>query len=128
MSSLIEQAAKRLEELRRAGVDVDDAPLVTEAPTIKRAPTPEAMVRALETRTAHYQVLRDRLIDGVLNTIPNAHLTGHPEQRLPSHASFVFDNIYTGSLVELLDGKGIAGSAACLERSRDDTPSLNMRT
>lgn len=53
MSSLIEQAAKRLEELRRAGVDVDDAPLVTEAPTIKRAPTPEAMVRALETRTAH---------------------------------------------------------------------------
>ena len=53
MSSLIEQAAKRLEELRRAGVDVDDAPLVAEAPTIKRTPTPEAMVRALETRTAH---------------------------------------------------------------------------
>ena len=77
----------------------------------------------LETRTAHYQVLRDRLIDGVLNTIPNAHLTGHPDQRLPSHASFVFDNIYTGSLVELLDGKGIAGSAASACKTGSAAPS-----
>lgn len=66
----------------------------------------------VETRTAQYQVLRDRLIDGVLNTIPNAHLTGHPEQRLPSHASFVFDDIQGGTLVDLLDAKGIAASAA----------------
>ena len=53
MSNLIEQAAKRLEELRRAGVDVDDA--VPGRPR-EQAPggapsTPEAMVLALEART-----------------------------------------------------------------------------
>jgi protein-tyrosine kinase len=50
MSSLIEQAAKRLEELRRAGVDVGDE--VTTASRPERspatAPTPEAIVQAVE--------------------------------------------------------------------------------
>lgn len=77
----------------------------------------------LESRTAHYQTLRDHLIDGVLNRIPNAHLTGHPEQRLPSHASFVFDDIHTGSLVELLDAKGIAASAASACKTGSAAPS-----
>lgn len=46
--SLIEQAAKRLEELRRAGATQgDDAP--AEAPR-EPLPTPEALVRALEAR------------------------------------------------------------------------------
>ena len=47
MSSLIEQAAKRLEELRRAGVDAPAAPVAAsnEAPS-----TPEAMILALEAR------------------------------------------------------------------------------
>jgi len=52
--SLIEQAAKRLEELRRAGVETQQAP---EAPAgrldhavgIERVPTPEAAVRGLAT-------------------------------------------------------------------------------
>lgn len=49
--SVIDQAAKRLEELRRAGVsdlDTEDRP---EAPDA--IPTPEAMVRALESRGLH---------------------------------------------------------------------------
>lgn len=54
MSNLIEQAAKRLEELRRAGVDVDQAvPPRAHEPAPGGAPsTPEAMVLALEARTA----------------------------------------------------------------------------
>lgn len=66
----------------------------------------------LETRTAHYQTLRDRLIEGVLNSIPNAHLTGHAQNRLPSHASFVFEDINNRALLDLLSAKGIAASAA----------------
>lgn len=66
----------------------------------------------LETRTAHYLTLRDRLINGVLNNIPNAHLTGHPQNRLPSHASFVFEDINNRALLDLLSAKGIAASAA----------------
>jgi protein-tyrosine kinase len=56
--SLIEQAAKRLEELRRAGAEIEDAsgavapsPL-DPAPGIESSPTPEAAMRALGGRAA----------------------------------------------------------------------------
>jgi exopolysaccharide/PEP-CTERM locus tyrosine autokinase len=48
MSSLIEQAAKRLEELQRAGIDPPAA-----AASAPAASTPEAMVLALEGRAHH---------------------------------------------------------------------------
>jgi exopolysaccharide/PEP-CTERM locus tyrosine autokinase len=53
-SSLIEQAAKRLEELRRAGVDVDEASPGRFGDRGAATPpsTPEAMVLALEARMA----------------------------------------------------------------------------
>ena len=53
--SLIEQAAKRLEELRRADADVTQAPGVGASGEVAQSaatPTPEAVVRALEARTA----------------------------------------------------------------------------
>ena len=50
-----------------------------------------------EARTAHLQARRDQLIDGVLSHIPDAQLTGHPQRRLPSHASFVIDGIESES-------------------------------
>jgi len=74
-------------------------------------------------RTTHYRKLRDRLISGILNTLPNALLTGHAENRLPSHASFVFEDIRSGSLVELLDAKGIAASAASACKTGSTEPS-----
>src|SRR4051812_4568051 len=50
MSSLIEQAAKRLEELRRAGVgSPDDQPAAASAPP-QPAPSVESAIRALEGR------------------------------------------------------------------------------
>jgi receptor protein-tyrosine kinase len=52
--SLIEQAAKRLEELRRAGAETGDAassPMV-DTPVALRLPTPEAMMRAVEAAGA----------------------------------------------------------------------------
>lgn len=45
---------------------------------------------ARETERARLVGLRDRLITGVLETIPGAQLTGHPTQRLPNNASFIF--------------------------------------
>src|SRR5258707_6574509 len=45
-----------------------------------------------ETRTVHYRRLRDRLIEGILSSIPGAYLTGAAgDGRLANHASFVFD-------------------------------------
>jgi protein-tyrosine kinase len=51
--SLIEQAAKRLEELRAAGAELPDAAAGGSADPVRRdnTPTPEAIVRALDART-----------------------------------------------------------------------------
>jgi protein-tyrosine kinase len=51
--SLIEQAAKRLEELRRAGADLQEKPSSSEEMenAAGELPTPEAVVRALEARS-----------------------------------------------------------------------------
>lgn len=83
----------------------------------------EIAYQELETRTAHYQQLRDHLIDGVLRTITGAALTGHPEQRLPNHASFVFEKISGHLLVAALDSQGIAASGASACKAGNHAPS-----
>src|SRR5687768_2960295 len=52
----------------------------------------ELAFEEFDERVAHYQSMRDQLIDGVLSRVSGTHLTGHPTQRLPSHASFVIDD------------------------------------
>jgi len=61
------------------------------------------------------RALRDRLIHGILAALPDAELTGHPERRLPNHASFRFPHIEGEPLLLNLDMRGIYGSsgAAC---------------
>ncbi|HEV3097305.1 MAG TPA: cysteine desulfurase family protein [Candidatus Dormibacteraeota bacterium] len=75
--------------------------------------------RDLEANTAHLVRLRDRLIAGVLDRIPRAELTGHPRQRLPHHASFLFEGVEGESLLLQLDMEGIAASSgsACTSGS-----------
>jgi len=75
--------------------------------------------RDLTTNTAHLTTLRDRLIAGVLDRIPGAALTGHPQQRLPHHASFLFAGVEGESLLLQLDMDGIAASSgsACTSGS-----------
>jgi cysteine desulfurase len=69
--------------------------------------------------SAQLQQLRDRLIAGVLDRIPGSQLTGHPAQRLPHHASFLFDGVEGESLLLQLDMQGIAASSgsACTSGS-----------
>jgi cysteine desulfurase len=72
--------------------------------------------RRLE-KQGELRALRDRLIAGVLERIPDSRLTGHPEHRLSHHASFAFRGIEGESIVQALDMEGIAASsgAACAE-------------
>ncbi len=77
----------------------------------------------LEARTAHYAALRTRLIGEVLRAIPGAVLTGHPIQRLPSHASFVFTSSLHENLLAYLDERGIAASAASACKAGSAKPS-----
>jgi cysteine desulfurase len=76
-------------------------------------------LRDMKKNTAHLTALRDRLIDGVLERIPRAELTGHPTKRLPHHASFLFEGIEGESLLLQLDMEGIAASSgsACTSGS-----------
>ncbi|MBZ0298725.1 MAG: cysteine desulfurase, partial [Anaerolineae bacterium] len=64
-----------------------------------------------EKHNAHYQAMRDRLIEGVLADVPSARLTGHPDQRLPAHASFLIEGIDSNTLLMHLDMNGIAASS-----------------
>ena len=61
---------------------------------------------------------RDRLIKGI-TSLPDTYLTGHPTQRLPGNASFVFKGIEGESLLFLLSAAGICGStgSACSSAS-----------
>jgi len=80
----------------------------------------EALRLAEEMREAEnvrLQCLRDQLIEGILEAIPDVRLTGHPAERLAHHASFAFRGVEGASVVVGLDLEGIAASsgAACAE-------------
>jgi cysteine desulfurase len=83
----------------------------------------ELAYEELDVRSAHYQTLRDKLVDGIQSRIPGTHLTGHPEQRLPSHASFVFDGIDGNALIMHLDLKGVSASSASACKTGNPEPS-----
>jgi len=76
-----------------------------------------------ETRTAHVKPLRNRIVGAVLETIPDSRLTGHPESRLPNHASFVFKDVDGNLLLQLLDAAGFACSSGSACKTGNPEPS-----
>jgi cysteine desulfurase len=76
-----------------------------------------------EQRSAQVQPLRDRIIGRVLEEIPDAQLTGHPELRLPNHASFVFKGVDGNALLMALDVAGFACSSGSACKTGDPEPS-----
>ena len=65
--------------------------------------------------------MRDRLIDGVLSTIPKSRLNGGREPRLCMSANFSFEGIEGEGMLLLLDMEGICASSgsACTSGSLD---------
>ena len=63
--------------------------------------------------------LRDKLIAGVLERIPDSQLSGHPIQRLANNASFLFKYVEGESILLNLDLLGVAASSgsACTSGS-----------
>src|SRR5439155_21338028 len=55
--------------------------------------------------------LRNRLINGVVGRVPEVRLSGHPVERLPGTASFLFRHVESESIVLGLDLKGVGVSA-----------------
>ena len=76
-----------------------------------------------ESRTAHVKPLRDHMIGNILETIPDSRLTGHPENRLPNHASFVFKDVDGNLLLQMLDSAGFACSSGSACKTGNPEPS-----
>ncbi|MGQ9922017.1 MAG: cysteine desulfurase family protein [Desulfobacca sp.] len=80
----------------------------------------------LPQRAVYLQKLRDRLITGVLAAVPEVVFTGHPEQRLPGHASFCFEGIEGEALLFMLSRQGIYANtgSACASKALKTSPVL----
>ncbi|MFC2044851.1 cysteine desulfurase family protein [Chloroflexota bacterium] len=70
-------------------------------------------------RITQLTTLRDRLLKELPDRIEHTFITGHPENRLPGHASFCVEFIEGEALLMLLNNKGIAVSSgsACTSRA-----------
>src|ERR1700694_1485972 len=79
----------------------------------------EIAARDFDRDTARLRVVRDRLTDNLLQSVDGARLTGHPTERLPHHASFVFGDVEGDSLLMRLDREGVYASSgsACTSGS-----------
>jgi cysteine desulfurase len=67
--------------------------------------------------------LRDQLITGILTSIQDSYLTGHPTNRLPNHASFVLEGIESNELIMAMDMEGFAVSAGSACKVGNPQPS-----
>lgn len=81
--------------------------------------------RDMNKRMEHVKGLRDRLIEGI-KSMPNVYVTGHPENRLPGHASFCVEYIEGEGMLLLLASKGIyaASGSACTSKALKASPVL----
>jgi cysteine desulfurase len=92
------------ERRRRAGTE-NVAGIVGMAEALRLAEAQREQV------TAHCTALRDKLIRGILETIPDSMLNGHPTQRLANNVNVAFGGIEGESVLLLLDQEGIAASS-----------------
>lgn len=75
----------------------------------------------IDETTARVTAMRDRLIDGILSTVPYTRLNGSREHRLPGNVNVSVEYIEGESLILLLDLNGICASSgsACTTGSLD---------
>jgi len=77
----------------------------------------------MKTEAARLANLRDKLIKGTLDSIPESYLNGHPTERLPNNANVRFSYIEGESLILSLDMKGVACSSGSACTSKTLEPS-----
>ena len=83
----------------------------------------ELAMAELAARTAHLAARRDQLVEGILSTVSGAVVSGHPTERLSSHASFVFDGVDGNLLLMHLDARGVLASSGSACKTGNPEPS-----
>lgn len=86
----------------------------------------EASMRDVGVRAAALAASRDALVERVLAEVPGAALTGHPDERLPGHASFTVAGSSGESLLVALDvaGYAVSSGSACAAGRDEPSPTL----
>jgi len=108
------------ERNRRAGTE--NVPLVVGMAAALRLARSER-----ESRVRHVLRLRDRLLQEVPRRVPGALVTGHPVDRLPHIASFVFPGVESEGVLMALDLEGICASSGSACTSGSLEPSHVLR-
>ena len=73
------------------------------------------------------RALRERLIKGLLEAIPDCRLTGSPRERLPNHVSLVLRGVKADAMLLDLDLAGVAASSGSACAALTQTPSHVLR-
>lgn len=102
---LYQQQGGAQEARRRAGTE-NVAGIVGLATALKLAEAKR------EREVSRLTALRDRLIAGLLEAVPDSTLNGHPTLRLPGNTNFCIAGIEAETLLLRLDLLGIAASSA----------------
>ncbi|MBN2204370.1 MAG: cysteine desulfurase [Thermoleophilia bacterium] len=96
------------------------------AAIVGMAAAADIMVAEMPAEVARIKAIRDRLVERVLAEIPDSHLNGHPEQRLPNNAHFRFDGVEGEAMVLSLRDAGIAVAtgSACSSKTLEPSHTL----
>jgi cysteine desulfurase len=78
----------------------------------------------VESNNQRIAALRDRLIDEITAEIPDVQLTGHPTDRLPNNASFIFKYIEGEAILLNLDLVGVCASSGSACTTGEAEPSF----
>ena len=79
----------------------------------------ELATAEMPQKTPRLAAMRDRLIRGILESIPDTRLNGHPTERLANNVNVAFCYVEGESILLMLDALGIAAStgSACTSAS-----------
>jgi cysteine desulfurase len=83
--------------------------------------------RNLQEENTRVRELRDRLESGLLETVPEARLNGHPTERLPNTTSLAFKFVEGEAILLLLDQLGVCASSGSACTSGSLEPSHVLR-
>jgi cysteine desulfurase len=86
----------------------------------------ELALKELPDKANHVKELRDHLVKGVHDRIEQVVPTGHPQKRLPGHASFCIEAIEGEALLLMLEQDGIYANtgSACASKALKTSPVL----
>ena len=86
----------------------------------------ELTLSELTDKIDYLQKLRNLLVAGIQERIESVKLTGHPDRRLPGHASFCIEAIEGEALIYMLNQEGICANtgSACASKALKTSPVL----